>query len=65
MKTTVPLICLIAVAFLSNGCIRRTVVKQAEQRGNISKGGKFGSDPHDEIMEKKIIWVWQDEFRNP
>ncbi|MEA2069259.1 MAG: hypothetical protein U9P12_08665 [Verrucomicrobiota bacterium] len=62
MKTV---ICLLAVAFLSSGCIRRTVVQKTEHRGEGPSKKKFGSDPHDAVLETEIIWVWQKEFRNP
>jgi hypothetical protein len=39
-------------------------VKQAEHRGEMPKNKKFGADPHDQVIDKKIIWIWQDEFRN-
>ena len=65
MKIVCSFACLIAVAALSSGCVYRTTVTQAEHRGEMPTNKKFGADPHDQVVGKKIIWIWQDEFRNP
>lgn len=66
MKRIATLLSLSAAAFLLNGCISRTVTIEPEHRGaQPSRKGKYGSDPQSEVVEKKIIWIWQDEFRHP
>ncbi len=64
MKIVLGFFCLLAATSLSSGCVYRTTVKQAEHRGEMPKNKKFGADPHDQVIDKKIIWIWQDEFRN-
>ncbi|WP_372807416.1 hypothetical protein [Pontiella sp.] len=54
MKYTATFVCLAVVAVLSSGCVRRTVSRYTEYRGTNTK---------DDVIEDKIIWFWQDEFR--
>jgi hypothetical protein len=54
MKSTALFICLAVAAILSSGCVRRTVSRYTEYRGTNTK---------DDVIEDKIIWFWQDEFR--
>jgi hypothetical protein len=51
MKQFTSLVLLAAFALLSSGCISRT--SSSEQ--------VYGHD----MDEKKIIWIWQKEYRDP
>ena len=51
MKLFNSIVLLAAVSLLNSACISRTVTTE--------KG--FGKDK----TEKKILWIWQDEYRNP
>ena len=51
MKTIRSIILLSIVAMLSSSCISRTT---------SSKDGYGGDTEH-----KKIVWIWQKEYRNP
>lgn len=60
------IILLSTVTVLSSACVSRTVSIEPQHRGEIPKKGKsYGSEAQDNVIEKKIIWIWQDEFRNP
>jgi len=50
MNLLKPIILLSVVTVLSSACVSRT--------STIEKG--YGED----LTEKKIVWIWQDEFRN-
>lgn len=50
MKVFYFLIALAALSLLNSGCVSRTVTRESG----------FGEDN----TEKKIIWIWQDEYRN-
>jgi len=52
------LFCSIATA----GCVSRTVT---ESKGFGSSDGSDGANPTSKVIEKKIVWFWQDEFRHP
>lgn len=54
-----------ATALFLTGCVSRTVSEEPQHRGAASSGGEYGSSPHSKVVEKKLIWIWQDEFRNP
>lgn len=64
MKPISTLLCIAALASLATGCVRRTVMQQAENRG-AQTGQKFGASPYDKEISSEIIWFWQKEFRNP
>jgi hypothetical protein len=67
MKHVATIILCLAVptVLLLSGCVSRTVTIEPEQRGDTAaKKSKYGSDPHAELVEKKIVWIWQKEFRN-
>jgi hypothetical protein len=53
MKTVRAIILLTVVTLLSCSCLSRTVSSDAPL-------GKEGS-----VIEKKIVWIWQDDFHNP
>jgi len=55
MKTIRSIILFAVVAALSSSCISRTTTTKAP----LGRGGS------DEMIEKKLVWIWQDEFRNP
>ena len=50
MKLVNAIVLLAAISLLNSGCVSRTVTTE--------KG--FGEDK----TEKKIIWIWQKEYRN-
>jgi len=63
---TVPFILLLATLILSSGCVSRTTTLEPQHRGGTPSDKKnYGSDPHSKLLEKKTIWIWQDEFRTP
>ena len=48
---------------LTSGCVSRTVT---ESKGTRNTDGAKNSNPTSKVIEKnKIVWFWQDEFRNP
>lgn len=53
MKTVRSIILLTVATILSCSCVSRTVSSSAP----LGKEGK--------VVEKKIVWIWQDEYRNP
>lgn len=54
MKTICSLILLAAIVLLSNACVSREVSASSP----LNKG-------EEKVIEKKLIWIWQDEYRNP
>ena len=59
-----PLICL-AAALSMAGCVRRTITNEPEIRTPLQQGKRYGANPKAEVVEKKLVWIWEDEFRNP
>ena len=59
------IVLLIIGAFLLSGCVSRTVSIEPEHRGAkpTKKSKTFGSDPNSKTVEKKLIWIWQKEYR--
>ena len=51
MKRLYPILLLAFIALLVNGCVSRTTT---------SKRG-YGND----FSEKKTVWIWQKEYREP
>ena len=47
---------------LTTGCVSRTVT---ESKGTRTPDRVDGSNPTSKVIEKKIIWFWQDEFSKP
>lgn len=59
--TIIRSIILLAVAtILSCSCVSRTVSSSTQNRGANTKDQDDGK-----VLQKKIIWIWQDEYRNP
>ena len=54
MKTIRSIILLSIVTMLLSSCVSRTVSTSPVREGESGK-----------VIEKKIIWFWQDEFYNP
>ena len=65
MNKTISLICLFVLTALLSGCVSRTVSTGAENRGGDTKNKSYGSEQHSKVVEKKIIWFWQEDFRKP
>jgi len=66
MKTSISILLLSAITLFGSGCVSRTVTVEPEHRGGSSaknKGKAFGSDPQSKFIEKKIVWIWQKEYR--
>ncbi len=55
MKTVRSIILLAIAATLLSSCVSRTTTANAP----LGKGGDG------KVIEKKLVWIWQDEFRNP
>lgn len=65
MKPFASVVLLFAIALLCNACVSRTVTVEPQYRGaSAGKKTTLGSDPKSEMVSKKIIWIWQDEYRN-
>ncbi len=65
MKKYLSLFYLLAVAALLSGCVSRTMTTGPKNRGQTHNGKAYGADPKPSSGgEKKIIWIWQDEYRN-
>ena len=47
---------------LTSGCVSRTV---SESKGSRSPDGSNVTNPTSKVVEEKIIWFWQDGFRQP
>ncbi len=45
------------------GCVSRTVTVKPVDQSPIQR--QYGSKSDPKLVEKKIIWIWQDEYRNP
>ena len=66
MKTSISILLLSGIALIGSGCVSRTVTIEPEHRGGSSvkkKGKAYGSDPQSKLVEKKIVWIWQKEYR--
>lgn len=46
----------------ATGCVSRTVSSEPAL-SDLQKGK--GYDANDRIVTKKIVWFWQEDFRNP
>ncbi|MEN7973554.1 MAG: hypothetical protein ABFR47_06930 [Verrucomicrobiota bacterium] len=55
MKLFASILLLAIVSMLNTACISRTTTSDAP----------LGKGKDGKVVEKKLIWVWQDEFRNP
>jgi len=55
MKIVRSIILLAIVSMLSSACVSRTT----------STSPPLGTNKDGKVLEKKVIWIWQDEFRNP
>ena len=65
MKRSSPVILLATITLLGSGCVSRTTTLEPQHRGDTLGDKKsYGSDPQSKVLEKKIVWIWQDEFRN-
>jgi len=59
MNTVRNILCLAAVAMLCCSCVSRTVTRTPK----LSETGKGKANPKTgKIVEKKIVWFWQDDF---
>lgn len=69
MKKIIYALCLLSTASILSGCVNRTISVEAENRGGLTmqkkKWNKNSTSPHTKILEKKRVWIWQDEFHNP
>lgn len=63
MKKTVSMLCLASLAAILGGCVTRTVTVEPQHRGAIPKNTSYGSDSQGKVVDKKIVWIWQDEYR--
>ena len=65
MKKQLSTLSLAIIVIVGNGCVSRTVMIEPEQRGaSVSKKDKvFGADPQSKLVEQKIVWIWQKEYR--
>jgi PBP1b-binding outer membrane lipoprotein LpoB len=52
-------------ALLLSGCVSRTITVEPEHRGAkpSKKSKKYGSDPEGKFVDKKLVWIWQKEYR--
>lgn len=60
VKKTLLLIPLMSL--LLNGCVSRTVSSEPALV-DLQKG--LGYNASDRVVKKKLVWIWQDEYRNP
>jgi hypothetical protein len=47
---------------LLSGCVSRTTTSEPSI-SDLQKG--IGHNTSDRITKKKIVWIWQEEYRNP
>ena len=57
MKSTYSIILLIVTVFVLCSCVSRTI--------SATSIDSTGIEDHGKVIEKKTIWFWQDEFKNP
>ncbi len=57
MKTVRSIFLLAVATLILCSCVSRTV--------SASSVDSSGKESDGKVVEKKIIWIWQDEFRNP
>ncbi len=57
MKTVRSIFLLAVATLILCSCVSRTV--------SASSVDSSGKESDAKVVEKKIIWIWQDEFRNP
>ena len=55
MKLFNAIALLAAISLLTCACVSRTT----------TTGAPLGQGEDGKVTEKKLIWIWQDEFRNP
>lgn len=57
----IPMVLVLTVAcMVSTGCVRRTVTVAPAKRVSGSKNQYSGDG---KVVEEKVIWIWQDEYR--
>ena len=57
MKTVRSLFLLAIASLILCSCVSRTISAPSVDATGLEGQGK--------VVEKKIVWIWQDEFRNP
>ena len=53
----------IATIICSTGCVSRTITEEAKFTNPKTKN-QYGGN-HTKMIDKKLVWFWQDEFSNP
>jgi hypothetical protein len=57
------------VLMLGSSCVSRTVTVDYVDRGHTDttkkKGATYGDTSKGELVEKKLVWFWQKDFRTP
>ena len=62
MKSLSTYILTMVAALLLSGCVVRTVTEQPAHRGVKADGSP--RKQREEVREKKMIWIWEDQYRN-
>ena len=57
METVRSIFLLTVATLILCSCVSRTV--------SASSVDSSGKESNGKVVEKKIIWIWQDEFHNP
>ncbi len=57
MKTIRSIFLLAVASLILCSCVSRTI--------SASSVDATGKENQGKVVEKKIIWIWQDEFHNP
>ena len=63
MKKAIPILCALVLASLFSGCVSRTTSTGPEKHGDDETS--YGSKQNSKVIEKKLIWFWQEDFRKP
>ena len=66
MKTPQSILLLAAMAtLLGSGCVSRTVSSAPgrSMNGSSKEDDAYGLNPKPKVVEKKIVWIWQKEYR--
>jgi hypothetical protein len=51
---------IILIAAFCAGCVSRVISRDP----SIKEAGFTSTDKNGKITERKLIWIWQDEYRN-
>ena len=60
-----PFHVVLAAALLTAGCVRRTVTSRPGYTNPATDELMEVTPTYEKTVEERIIWFWEDDFRNP